>query len=127
MVEDDEALIELLRHALELDGHCVLAATSGEQTFRIAKIHGRSMDVLVADVLLPDMSGIDLARVLWQQWPDLPVLFISGLPNEALPDAEVQSTAVFLRKPFSLSELRQQVELICKQHATRGSVGRSPE
>ncbi len=107
LVEDEEAVRRSLRLALEDDGHEVLEARSGEEAVLLAS-GGEKLDLLLSDLVLPGMSGRDLAGRLSQGRPDLRVLFVSGYPPAGGEAAE-ESVPFFL-KPFDHQQLLRRVE-----------------
>jgi len=105
-VEDQPALRRLGRRILERAGYRVLPASDGCEALEIARELGEQIDLLVSDVVMPNMGGGELARALRRERPELPVLFLSGYAQErgqrgggALPAAS------FLEKPFEEAEL----------------------
>jgi two-component system, cell cycle sensor histidine kinase and response regulator CckA len=106
LLADDEPMIrDMAARALRRDGFDVLTAASGDEALRVAReSHGR-IDLLVTDLVMPEMSGIELARRLSAQIPGLRVLFMSGYGDAALPASDQGASASFLPKPFTPSEL----------------------
>jgi two-component system cell cycle sensor histidine kinase/response regulator CckA len=106
LVEDEEAVRAFAARALASRGYTVIEAGSGTEA--LAAIDGKldSIDLVVSDVVMPEMDGPTLLKELRQRRPELKVIFVSGYAEEAfkknLPDGE---TFVFLPKPFSLKEL----------------------
>lgn len=104
-VEDDDAVRELIRLALEETGARILLAGSGAKAAALAA--GMPIDLLIADVVLPDQSGIDLARTLRAERPALCVIYVTGL-NDLAAFAKVEDDPRVL-KPFTLDEMRRAV------------------
>ncbi len=97
VVEDDRALRELLRITLESSGYTVLAAADAAEALRLAEPPGRTIALLVSDVVMPGMTGPDLARRLQASRAGLEVLLVSGYSR----DSELLDPRVaFLQKPF---------------------------
>ncbi len=107
LVEDEEAVRRSLRLALEDGGHQVLEARSGEEAALLAS-GGEKLDLLLSDLVLPGMSGRDLAARLGQGRPDLRVLFVSGYPRAGTQAAEEPDP--FFLKPFDHQQLLRRVE-----------------
>ena len=103
LVVDDEAgtrgLITLI---LRQEGYAVLEAADCEDAENIHRRHHGRIDLLLTDVSLPGPNGPELAAALRKSAPDLPVLFMSGLP-------EAEAYSPFLRKPFGVAELLRRV------------------
>ena len=104
LVEDDESVREVTREALELNGYRVIVADGPTQALAADDRY----DVLVTDVVMPQMRGGELARLLAERRPGLKTLFMSGYPDgESLLRDDM--SAAFLQKPFSLGELARSV------------------
>lgn len=108
LVEDEEAVRKLTRMALERSGYSVLTAANGRAAVEVAERHGGSIDLLVTDVVMPEMRGPDLADVLRERRPDIKVLFMSGYIQDAGDRTDVSEQS-FLHKPFSLRQLTDRV------------------
>lgn len=106
LVEDADVVREVTRRVLASGGHRVVTAASPLEALALARAHGREIDVLLTDVVMPEMNGPSLAAALRADRPDLPVLYISGYAGDALPADALEGPGVaFLAKPFSASAL----------------------
>jgi PAS domain S-box-containing protein len=116
LVEDDADVREFLRQALELDGFSVIAAHNGLAAFDIAQARSEPVDLLVTDVVMPQMGGARLAAELAKRWPALKVLFVSGYADDWLSAEDLRHEhAAFLEKPFNVRTLIARVrELLAK-------------
>jgi CheY-like chemotaxis protein len=105
VVEDRDVVRELSRDLLEAVGFCVETAATGAEALELVE-HAQPFDLVVSDVVMPGLSGPELARTLRTYRPGLPVLYMSGYTDDVL-DAEAldQPATGFLRKPFTRSEL----------------------
>jgi CheY-like chemotaxis protein len=103
LVEDQSAVRELVRLALQGQGHWVLQASEPAEALALATINARALDLVVTDVLFERGSGLTLVEDLIERGLDLPVLYLSGLgePPDELPGRRT----LFLAKPFELSQL----------------------
>jgi two-component system, cell cycle sensor histidine kinase and response regulator CckA len=91
----------LTSQVLELEGYSVLTASSGSEAIERFYKSQKPIELLVADVVMPDMNGLDLARELQQRAPDLRVLYVSGYLNDhVLPQMKLGRQSFFLAKPF---------------------------
>ena len=108
VVEDERSLRELLRRTLVRDGYEVLVAADGAQGVTVACEPGRRIHLLVTDVVMPVMSGQQLAERFHEIHPGVPILFISGFPGRARA-AALRPGEWFLAKPFALTALLQKV------------------
>jgi PAS domain S-box-containing protein len=117
LVEDEMAVRRLTRRVLEKNAYTVLEAATPAVALDIARRHEGSIDLLLTDVVMPGMSGPDLADALKAQRADIPVLFTSGYTDdEVVRHGVVAGGARFLEKPFSTEQL-----LLAVQAALPGS------
>jgi two-component system, cell cycle sensor histidine kinase and response regulator CckA len=101
IVEDEEDVRELTRDVLEMTGFTVLESLDAADAIRIAETHPGSIDLLITDVVMPHMSGPDLARRLRETRPALRVLCMSGYPESAERGvAGAEAWTAWLQKPF---------------------------
>jgi CheY-like chemotaxis protein len=106
LVEDDEALRESISTYLNLHGYKVLEAANGAQALPIASQHAGSIQVLITDMILPKMSGTEVAREVAKMIPRVVTLNMSGYTDRELVDYDpASSTTGFLQKPFALQTL----------------------
>jgi len=110
LVEDETEVRALAREALESQGYTILEAATPGEALLLADAHGATIDLLLTDVVMPVMSGRDLAQLLTERIPRLPVLYMSGYLDNALARHNVIGTDIRLvPKPFSPAELAQVV------------------
>ena len=110
VVEDEDAVRELLRQILSDHGHAVLTAGDGRDALRLAERHEGSIDLVVTDVVMPEMGGGELVRRLTAIRPDIRVLYISGYTDDEVVRRGVQGTGTsFLHKPFTADGLMRRV------------------
>jgi two-component system, cell cycle sensor histidine kinase and response regulator CckA len=122
VVENETAIKTLVQMALERHGFAVLTAESGGEALRLAATHSGPIDLLITDIVLPDLRGPELARRLVQQRPDLITLFMSGYMDDALgEDTSTLPVPVdFIQKPFSPSALAVRVrEMLDRRRGSR--------
>ncbi len=103
VVEDEEAIRRVAVRVLATRGHQVLEAESGEQALRVAE--GQHLDLLVTDMVMPGMTGPQLASALRERQPDLRVLFTSGYSRDAVAHEFGLTDGYFIPKPYGLREL----------------------
>jgi DNA-binding response OmpR family regulator len=122
VVENESAVRALVQMALERHGYVVLAADSGSEALRLAAAHPGTIDLLITDVVMPDLRGPELARRLIEQRSDLATLFMSGYTDDALGDdtSSFPFPVDFIQKPFSPSALAARVrEMLDRRRGTR--------
>ena len=106
MVEDEDELRRLAVRELEERGYLVLAAANGVEAMAVARSLERPVDLLVTDVVMPEMNGVELAESLVELWPTVAVLFMSGhLDEGAMERHPLDPDADLLPKPFTPDQL----------------------
>jgi signal transduction histidine kinase len=108
LVEDEDAVRELAREILQERGYVVLEARNGREALEVAARTPGPISLLLTDVVMPGMSGPDLARRLIIGRPALKILYVSGHPDRAA-DGEARAPGLFLHKPFSPEALAAKV------------------
>jgi PAS domain S-box-containing protein len=120
LVEDEEMLREVTRELLETGGYRVLAAGSGEEALQISAQHEGGIHLMITDVIMPGMSGPELAKRLATVRPETRVIFVSGYTDEAIGDHGVLDPGTcFLQKPFTPAALEGKI----RELLDVGSVG----
>jgi len=110
LAEDEEGVRGLAMLALRSHGYHVLASTDGKDAVRVAEQHAGLIDILVTDVVMPNMSGRQAAEALRHRFPELRVLYVSGYTDDAVVrHGLLQAKAAFLQKPYSPLALVQKV------------------
>jgi len=109
LAEDDEDMRRFLVRALERAGHAVVSFGEGASAFE--EIKQSSYDLLLTDIVMPEMDGIELARRAAELDPSLKIMFITGFAAVALhPDSRAPKEAKVLSKPFHSRELVAEVD-----------------
>ncbi len=111
IVEDDENLRNLLHRSLESNGFCVLPAADGADALRLCQHHAGTIDLVVSDVVMPRLNGLELSERVRAARPNTKFLFITGFGDQfpGLCEPIKYGTNV-LEKPFLPSELLRKVE-----------------
>lgn len=111
LVEDQAAVRLLAEDVLADAGHRVLSAPNGRAALELAERHGDGIDLVITDVVMPEMNGPELADHLSRLRPGLTVLYVSGYTDHALLHrGAIESGTAFLQKPFLPDALRMKVE-----------------
>jgi CheY-like chemotaxis protein len=106
LAEDEDALRVIVERVLTKHGYTVLSARGGAAALAAAERHGGPIDMLVTDVVMPQMSGQELAARLCERRGDMPVLFLSGYSMDAVSNHGVlRPGALLLKKPFTPQDL----------------------
>lgn len=102
VVEDEEAVRELIREVLDRRGHKVLAAAEAQEAIDLLARFSGTVDLVISDIVMPGMSGPDLIRQLGRSHPGMKVLYISGYTDDAVVyRGHVDAGVAYLEKPFS--------------------------
>jgi len=124
LVEDEPGVRALARRALTGFGYRVLEATNGVEALTVARQTSEPIDLLLTDVVMPEMGGRELAQVLKQERPDTRVLFTSGYPDSGGMALDVAESGVpYLPKPYTPNELAEKVREVLDA-ALKGGAGR---
>jgi two-component system, cell cycle sensor histidine kinase and response regulator CckA len=110
LVEDQEALRTMIREILEEQGYTVLEAEGGQAALEIARKHSGRIHLLLTDVVMPRMSGRELAERLAPERPECRALYMSGYSNGAISDrGMLMAGTALLEKPFTSERLGRSV------------------
>jgi len=110
VVEDQADVRELTARVLRRRGYVVIEAASGEQAIAIAAAHAAPIDLLLTDVVMPGLSGRQVAEQLTASRPGLRVLFMSGYTDDVIAQRGVlEEGTAFLSKPFTPDALGAKV------------------
>ena len=112
VIEDDDAVRRLVVRGLERQGYRIWAANCGLDGLALAAAHPE-VRLVIMDVVMPGMNGIETARALASTQPHTPVLFVSGYTEDtALRDSAMRGELNFLAKPFSISALCERLRVL---------------
>ncbi|MFA7006948.1 MAG: response regulator, partial [Verrucomicrobiia bacterium] len=111
LVEDEDPVRDFAVRLLREAGYTVLEARNGTDALRVLQEQeSRKIDIMVTDVIMPQMGGKELADQLKRLRPNTRILFVSGYTGDALDNSGVLKTgAAFLEKPFSAARLTQKI------------------
>jgi two-component system CheB/CheR fusion protein len=109
LVEDEDAVRKLARMILETRGYTVLDASDGREGLALCEAYEGSIDLLVSDVVMPELGGRELVEGALKLRPGMKVMFVSGHTQDVVLKAGVQKGTAFLQKPFTPTRLAQKV------------------
>jgi two-component system, cell cycle sensor histidine kinase and response regulator CckA len=106
LVEDEEPLRRLCTEFLEQLGYHMLSAPNGKEAIALVETYPAKIDLLITDVLMPELPGPELARALVAMRPELKVIFISGYSDGSLtPNGVLSPGTILVQKPFTIKAL----------------------
>ena len=120
LAEDDTGMREYLTRALERAGYHVTAVDRG--TAAVPLLQARAWDLLLTDIVMPEMDGIELAQRAGELCPGLRVMFITGFAAVTLQAADAVPQARILSKPFHLRELVMEVDRLFEAESASGGM-----
>ncbi len=110
VVEDEITILNLSKTILEKLGYTVLTASTPSEALRLVEMHSGRIQLLLTDVIMPEMNGRDLASQLHTCFPDIKTLFMSGYTADVISHRGVLDEGVcFIHKPFSTNDLAAKV------------------
>ncbi len=116
LVEDEEMLRKLAHQTLTMYGYHVLDAPNGDAALFVCKQHEGPIQLLLTDVIMPGMSGREVAGRLLDLRPETRVLFMSGYTDDAIVHQGVLDEAAnFIQKPFAPDSLARKVRVVLDQ------------
>jgi two-component system, cell cycle response regulator CpdR len=118
LAEDDESMRVYLARALERSGYEVVAVSTGTEA--VPYIDSDRFDLLLTDIVMPEMDGIELAQLAARIAPDMRIMFITGFAAVTLKAGKAVPQAKVLSKPFHLRELVLEVERMFGSESVSG-------
>ena len=110
VAEDEPTILALTTRLLSEQGYTVLAAPSGLEALKLAR-QAKRIDVLLTDVIMPGMTGGELAATLARERPGLPIVYMSGYSNQIIARGVLDADTMYLPKPFRPQQLLELLEL----------------
>lgn len=111
IIDDDSVVQSLFAQFLENTGHTLTTAANGREG--MDQITAHRPDLIITDIMMPEMDGLEIIRAVRAQYPDLPVIAISGgmrdLPINFLPQAKKFGACRVFEKPIALADLKKAV------------------
>lgn len=118
VVDDDEALLDVLKSFLAMQGHeCDVFSSAEVALEHLAK---KPCDILIADIVMPGMKGLQLTKEVKQSWPDTNVIVMTGFIDDFSYDQAIEAGASdFIKKPFSVHEMMFRIKHVFLQERLR--------
>ena len=115
LVEDEDSVRRFAARALRRQGYTVLEAGNGHEALEIKAAHDGTIDLVVSDIVMPEMDGPSLLKELRKTNPELKIIFMSGYADDALSSLASGEEFAFLSKPFQLTDLVTAVKELMPQ------------
>ena len=116
LVEDEDAVRVFSSRALRNKGYNILEARSGEEAIEVLTKEGDKVDLIVSDVVMPQMDGPTMYKHVREKWPKIKVIFVSGYTEDRLREQFTSGeTIYFLPKPFTLKQLAGKVKDVMEE------------
>jgi len=110
IVDDEIHIVSMLNQILSKIGYKVLSATNSSKAIALCREYKETIDVVLSDIIMPDMNGVELISILRETRPQLKAIFMSGYTNSmATESAGMDKNTVFLQKPFTFEELAKKI------------------
>ena len=117
IIEDDQRLAQLLRAGVEEAGYQVLLANDAEMALRLFRISGSEIDLVLSDILLPGMSGLDLCRLIRAEQPTVSILMLTALgTTDDKLDGFDAGADDYMTKPFDFRELLARIAVLLRRN-----------
>jgi len=118
VVDDDELIRDLLKNVLELERFKVMEAENGKRALELLKDH--AISAVVSDIIMPEMTGLELMEIIKMEHADIPVIIITGFSGDYTPEDVMGARADgFFSKPFKNIELIQKLRSVLAANAKR--------
>lgn len=113
LVEDEPTILRMTRMMLEKKGYTVISAATPTEAVEKTTNHSGSIDLLMTDVVMPEMNGRDLAGQIAELYPGIRILFMSGYTANVIAHRGVLDDGVaFIQKPFSMADMTEKVRVV---------------
>jgi two-component system, cell cycle sensor histidine kinase and response regulator CckA len=122
LVDDEWLVLGAMREILRAQGYTVLEANRGEDALRICEEHEGPIDLLLTDVVMPEMNGRELASRVSEARPGIKVIYMSGYTEDTLIQHGVRTNEIaFVRKPFSILALEAKLREVLGASNSNGA------
>jgi two-component system cell cycle sensor histidine kinase/response regulator CckA len=127
LVDDEDGVRVALRRVLVSHGHTVLEASHGAEAIAVVRMRRGNLDLVLSDVVMPEMNGTELAATLSRDYPGLPVILMSAYAPAGLTEVGPGSHRVpVLQKPFAPGQLEELIQVSLEMQGRRRRESRTP-
>lgn len=110
VVDDETAVRRFAARVLQREGYAVVEATDGMEALELVRMNGVAVEIVVSDIVMPRLNGVELMKALSESHPSLPVILMSGYATAALSELGIAAPCGILTKPFSAERLLTEVQ-----------------
>jgi CheY-like chemotaxis protein len=110
VVDDNQHVLSIIRKYLERQGYHVMAVATGLDALRL--LRSETCDLLLTDIIMPDISGLGLIEICRKEFPELPIIVMTGYPEQVKNLALERSPDYYLEKPFEATQLLEALESV---------------
>ena len=121
LVEDEAMVREVTRAVLQQAGYSVLESSTPDEALKLAKEHAGSIQLLLSDIVMPGMNGIELAQRLTDSHPALITMFMSGYPGCNVSYKRLRNNTTYIQKPFTMDALLSGVATALRAESARNA------
>jgi CheY-like chemotaxis protein len=123
VVDDEFTILSLTQMILAEAGYGVLVAASGKEALRLFEVWPNiKLNLMLVDIIMPDMNGPELVDHVWKTRPELPVLYFSGYAGKEFIQPEIACKVPYMEKPFTSLQLTTRIrEILERSHANVAS------
>lgn len=119
LVDDEDGVRVTLRRQLVAQGHTVLEASHGAEAIAVVRMRRGNLDLVLSDVVMPEMNGTELAATLVRDYPGLPVILMSAYAPAGLTQVGPDHKVPVLQKPFSSGQLEELIQVSLEMQGRR--------
>ena len=113
LIDDDQMVLDILNEVLHSTKVTIITAHSGQEALTVFKQYRKKIKLILLDLFLPDISGIEIFKQIMEPRSDLKVIFMSGFPDQdILKLKELPGEFDYIQKPFSLRDIKTKVQKI---------------
>ncbi len=127
IVDDEDGVRVTLRSQLIARGHTVLEASHGREALEVVRMRRGSLDLVLSDIVMPDMNGTEFAAVIAEEYPGLPVILMSAYsPAGLMPVGAKGRKVPLLQKPFASGQVEELIEIALEMPGRPKRESRTP-
>lgn len=105
VIDDSEIILKMIRHYLEKKNYRIVSASNGLEGIKLFEADASSFDLVITDIVMPQISGVGVISILKEKWPSLPIIAITGYGEHPEALAAEAKADMVLEKPIDLREL----------------------